>query len=264
MRSWLTGLGPLLATTRLLAPTLLLAACAGASGAGEEEETARLPDALHPFSQGYEVTPFDAYVIDGVSLFRVATTGRRPRSTVVGVEDASGALLERSALFTRAAENRPPEVLAVIATDTVLGRHGDRPLFPRGPHPEWLSAADAALITAPAAADNRVTFFLADDAQQSLSRFEIGLAGSSVQIRSAEQLRASTPFCVPQLDCGCWIGCVQLRRLDDDTVEVTSGPGQGETRQRGRVCTQSDPPICAAVCDADTEDATCTELRRLG
>src|SRR5688572_21812289 len=89
-------------------------ACGGGAGDG-------IPPAVAAISEGREVERFSGWSVPGVTLYTISfAVPDRSESTVVGVDDATGALVQGPDLLRRMG-SLPPDVLALRVFGVLLG-----------------------------------------------------------------------------------------------------------------------------------------------
>lgn len=250
-------------TPRTIALVVVLASCGDGGGTS-------LPPALESMRAGHEITPFDAWRVPGVDLYRVTIVGVADltRSSVVGV-DARGALVTGPALMERMGV-LPPDELATRALAVLLGAAHESPRAPTEPRPRFVGEDEWALVTAPTIEDGTLVFWrTTGDMDPELVEVRIDTTRWTVESRRAVDVllaRGRTvvtgaPFCAPVARCGCWSGCERLQwvRLPNDDrsiarLVVGDGEGDGELFVREERC---EAGRCLRVCAADRPDAHC-------
>jgi len=243
-----------------------MAGCGGGNEIGGEVDN-DLPSALSALQGGNEITPFDSYAIDGLSLYRVALVGVADlsRCNVVGVSTDGEQLISGAALFTRLGDGLTPDEQARRALDILLGKQGGQPLQPdEEMGRQFASEAEWALVRAPAVEAGVLTFFdLRGEMAPSVVRQQVTLATGAVQTTGVGELvREPEPagvFCEPIAACGCWTGCARFAPQGEQ-FRAVGGELSGQLFGRTRDCsTLSGGETCRRVCDADGPDATCQD-----
>jgi hypothetical protein len=171
--------------------------------------------------------PFTEWGVAGLTLTRQCeSVPDDSRCWVTGV-DGDGHALDGAALFVRAAAEPgvTPAEMARRAECTLFDEAGAEPVAPGLGERRFVSAAEDAVVTAPAVESGRLVYFRMDgEMSPTLQRVVIELAsGTVVERRPATEVVALTspgePACEPVATCGCEIGCRTF-------VRVTTASGE--------------------------------------
>ncbi|MCB9592594.1 MAG: hypothetical protein H6719_07670 [Sandaracinaceae bacterium] len=246
-----------------------LTAC-GAGGDGG----ASIPDAIREVAQHREVEPFTGWSVPGVTLYRVSfSVPDRSEASVIGLDDASGAVLRGPGLMRRIGA-RPPDELARRVFDVLLGQQGGAPITAEdrgtlGTDAEWATVApahleDGALVffgwrgeMAPELVEHRV-----DTTTWEMST----RSATEVIVASGRRAAVGGARCMPRSTCGCWSGCAAYQlvrapgRSPDEAVFVAVGEEDGPLYAQRRHCTTlGGRETCARVCRVDSPTAQCDD-----
>lgn len=218
--------------------------------------------------------PFSGWALEGVTLYRLSSAvPDRSTATVVGLDDATGEVLQNAALLRRLS-GQPPEVLAARTFDVHLGQQGGTPLTP-GDRGRLGSDAEWAMVQ-PARREGDEVIFYGWRGEMAPELVEHTLSARTFEVSSrtvidaivASGRRAAVggPRCLPRSTCGCWSGCASFQlvrvpgRPPDQAIFVVSGDEEGLLHTMRRDCaTVEGRETCARTCRFDTLEAQCDD-----
>jgi len=242
---------------------LLLLGCGVTEGAASSPEAAR--DRL---DEHHALGEVEGWSVPGLRLFSVERDGPNPvgRRWVVGVEEASGDIVEGRALMARV-RSEDPALLARRALSILLERHDLSPLRSGDARDEAISEAEWSLIVAPRVEGGELVFWaLVEVSSASLREYRIDTDGWSVEWREAPEVLASgggdetrgPSFCDAVARCGCWDGCERVQPVNDPHLRGRPGFRALEGSLRGQRLVRSEctGAACPRVC-AVAPAATC-------